>query len=324
MQRHFPWVLLLIIALVAAAPVVAQVAPTLPGGGSTPGVLVNGSAFGHVSAGQPVVLGFSLSGSTSKMVLLRGIGPSLSSALGVAGALATPSLQLFDGQGNLMLTNNGWVGGIGLQAVFAQVGAFSLAANSGDAAVVTSLQPGAYTAVVSGSGGATGAALAEFYDLTADPASAPILLTNLSERGQVGAYPDALVQGFVITGQTWKTVLVRGVGPGLKALGVSNPLGSPVVNLFDGKGKLIAENFAWGMPISLSGEPRPALASDIAAACNLVGAFPLSPYVFYMFATNGNDAAILISLAPGAYTAELSGETGSVPGTALLEVYAMP
>ena len=102
-----------------------------------------------------LIAGFVISGNTPETVLIRGIGPTLGQ-FGVTGSLAAPELVLYDSGNNTLQTNSGWGGGANLVQAFASVGAFSLAANSADAAILVTLPPGAYTAEVSGVNGATG------------------------------------------------------------------------------------------------------------------------------------------------------------------------
>jgi hypothetical protein len=128
--------------------------------------LVNGSAMNFVGTGdQLLILGFVLSGSTPAKVLIRGIGPSLS-AFGVGNVLAHPSLELHaraNGQDKLIASNSGWGGAPDLSSAFSTVGAFSLGATSADAAMLVTLEPGCYTALVRGQDASTGVALVELY-----------------------------------------------------------------------------------------------------------------------------------------------------------------
>jgi hypothetical protein len=126
---------------------------------------------------------------------------------------------------------------------------------------------------------------------------------------------STLIGGFWIDGSTPKTVLIRGSGPALSGYGVANPLQAPVLNVYDVNGNLIATNQGWGSQASVSGSPYPAadeatVASDITAT----GAFAY---------TGGNDTAVVLTLPPGGYTAQISGAGGG-SGTALFEVYEVP
>jgi hypothetical protein len=278
-----------------------------------PNALANISARGQVADGQPLIAGFVVAGAGSDAVLLRGIGPTLT-AFGVPEALATPTLQLFDSQGTLLLANSGWDGTASLSATFAQVGAFPLAASSADAAAVATLSPGAYSVVVTG-GGASGTALAEVYATSADPLLATAQVVNASARGQVGGGEGVLILGFVLTGSEPAQVLVRGDGPALMSFGVTGALASPSLALFDGNGRLIAQNQTWGSPVNISGYPTAANAASIASAASFAGAFPLT--------SGSDDSAVLVTLDPGVYTAVVS-SVATATGVVLVEIYLVP
>ena len=175
---------------------------------------------------------------------------------------------------------------------------------------------------MSASGGASGAVLAEVYDTTANPLLATLQVLNLSARGQIspvassgqaGAGP--LVAGFVVTGSSPMRLLVRGVGPALAAFGVNGALSNPLLNLYDNQGNLIAQNDNWGTPVTVSAGQPAASAAVIAAAEAEAGAFTLP--------TGSSDAAIVVTLPPGAYTAQVSG-VGTASGVGLVEIYQAP
>ena len=126
--------------------------------------LVNLSTLASVGSGNNVLtVGFSLTGTQPRRVVIRGIGPSLTQ-FGVTGVLADPQIQLFSGS-TAIVANDNWGGDPNLVAAFAQVGAFTLDPASKDAALETTLGPGSYTVQISGVGGASGTALAEVYEL---------------------------------------------------------------------------------------------------------------------------------------------------------------
>ncbi len=253
------------------------------------------------SASQTLIIGLVVGGTGSETALVRAVGPTLST-FGVAGVLADPQLTLSTSTDATVASNDNWGGTTALTAVFAQVGAFPLPANSLDSAVVTSLQPGAYTAQVHGANGGTGTVLLEAYD--ADTAVAPTArLINVSARGLAGSGANALIVGFVITGNTSKTILIRGIGPTLGAFGVAGTLAQPQLSVSDSSQNIVGSNDGWGGTAALQ------------AAFNAVSAFSLP--------TTSNDAAVLVTLNPGAYTAQVSGASGS-SGIALLEMYDMP
>jgi hypothetical protein len=125
---------------------------------------VNLSSRAHVGTGSDVLIaGFTIAGTTARTVLIRASGPALG-AYGVSGFLADPDLQVFDGNGNLVTSNEGWGGGAATTAVAASVGAFAWSSpTSADSAVLVTLPPGRYTAEVSGASGDTGVSLVEVY-----------------------------------------------------------------------------------------------------------------------------------------------------------------
>jgi len=260
--------------------------------------LINLSARGSAGSGAgALIVGFVTSGPDPMELLLRGIGPGLTS-FGVADVLAQPQLNLYSSTGTLLATNAGWGGDADLAAAFSAVGAFSLSTSSADSALLLPETGGAYTAQVAGLNGGTGNALAEIYD--ADTGSPAQHLINLSARGEVGTGAAILIGGFVVTGNASETVLVRGVGPGLGAFGLTGLLANPVLTVLDSTGKVVASNTVWG--------GTAALTSVFSQVC----AFPL--------AADSLDSALLVTLPPGAYTAQLSG-ANSTTGLGLLEIY---
>jgi len=260
--------------------------------------ITNLSIRGLVGTGlEELVVGFEVGGSGTDSVLVRGIGPTLAT-LGVTGALATPLLTLTGSNGKTIATNSGWGGGTTLTQAFVAVGAFALPATSLDTALLESLAPGGYTATISGVNNTTGTALAEIYD--ADTGTSPTAaLINVSGRAYTSS-SNALTAGFIVTGTTSETVLVRGVGPTLATFGISHALPDTTVTLFDSKGNAVTTNTTWGNnPI-------------IAGACTQVGAFALPP--------DSKDSAVIATIAPGVYTAQVTGATGAT-GLGLLEIY---
>jgi probable HAF family extracellular repeat protein len=267
---------------------------------AVPGQLVNLSARAEAGAGDnALVAGFVIAGTGAKPILVRGIGPTLA-AFNLTGLLPYPQLTLFDTSGAQLGTNSGWGGGAQLAQLFAQVNAFPLSPTSTDAALVQDLS-GGFTAQVTGLNGTTGLALAEVYD--AAPANASAYLVNLSARAQVGAGAQALIAGFVISGNTPKTFLIRAIGPTLAGFGIADALPDPRLTLFDANGAAMQVNVGWG--------GAPWLYDRFAQT----GAFWLP--------ANSKDSAIVVTLPPGTYTAQVDGASGDT-GTALVEIYAVP
>jgi hypothetical protein len=274
------------------------------------GHLVNLSIRTHITASDPfftvgtVVGGAGTSG--PKPMLVRAVGPSLA-AFGLDGAITDSRVDVYAGA-TIVATNNDWNGDAELGAAFARVGAFALAsAGSKDAAIYNSgFLARDYTVQVGGVGGATGEVLAELYDATASDAFTPTTprLVNVSVRKQIDT-GTSLTVGFVIGGNTARTLLVRAIGPGLAAFGVPGTMPDPQLALFNGAQVKIVENDNWG------GDPQ------ITAAGSSVGAFAIADPA-------GKDAMMLTTLSPGGYTVQVSGIPNTGGGSALIEVYEVP
>jgi vibriolysin len=264
-------------------------------GGSKP---INVSARGPVGTGNNVMVGgFVLSGSgSSKDFLIRGVGPTLGS-LGVPNYLADPYLTLV----NIAANDNWGAAPNAASALAAQVGAFALNNYSADAAMVRNLGNGGYSLVLHGVGGTSGEALLELYD--SDSANDNHIV-NFSTRAQVGS-GQPIIFGFVITGELSKTVLLRAVGPTLASQGLGGTLDNPRLLLNFGTTTII-ENDDWGNANN---------AGAIASAASQVGAFALN--------NQSADAAILVSLPPGVYTAYATTSSGN-SGLSLVELYEVP
>jgi outer membrane protein assembly factor BamB/subtilisin family serine protease len=254
---------------------------------------------------KTLIVGLAISGgSGNKDLLIRGAGPSLQSVFNVPGVLTDPKLTLYSGS-NPIGSNDNWDGSSQISALNTRVGAFQFPVlTSKDAAMTASLAGGTYTAhVTASSGNSSGVALAEFYDASEVFTAGTPRLTNISARSEVGRGADVLIVGFVLGGNTSRTVLIRGVGPTLGSrFNITGTLADPKIELRKGQ-TLVGENDNWG-----SGGTTAQLQTAMAS----VGAFDLP--------TGSKDAAILITLDPGAYTAVISG-VGDTTGVALAEVY---
>ena len=273
--------------------------------------LANLSTRALVGAGERILIaGFVVQGAGRKSLLVRGIGPALT-GYGVPGALAAPRISVLSAAGSTLLSAGAWeaAGAAAASTVAttgARLGAFALVPGSKDAAVVTALDPGAYTVWVEGVGGTGGVALVEIYDADA-PGAATSRLVNLSTRGFVGRDANQMIAGFVIDGAAPRNVLIRAVGAAtLSGYGVAGGLGDPALELMDSAGKVVARNDDWAK------SPQAPMLS-YAASC--VSAFALPD--------PGKDAALLASLAPGLYTAKVV-NLYQPDGVVLLEVYAAP
>ena len=240
------------------------------------------------TASNVAIAGFIVTGNTAKQVVVRGLGPSLATA-GVQGALSDPFLELYDAGGNILAGNNDWQ-----QSQAQTLRDANLApANDLESAIVVTLAPGAYTAILRGNGNATGIGLVEVYDLQI---SATSKLGNLSTRGLVGSAQNVMIGGTIITGPDVARVAFRALGPSLSAAGIQNPIGDPQLDLFDANGSKISSNNNWkdSQQIAIAG----------------AGLAPSSDF----------ESAILSDLAPGNYTAVVSGVNGAT-GIGLVEAY---
>ena len=249
--------------------------------------ITNISARASVQTGDGVTIaGFIVNGTDSKTVVLRGLGPTLTGA-GVTGVLADPFLSLFDGSGNVLWNNNDWK-----DSQQAAIQATGLAPpNDLESAILRTLVPGNYTAILSGRNGTTGIGLVEGYDVAT---GAVAELTNVSTRGFVGTGKAVMIGGFITSGST--QVVVRGLGPTLTQFGVSGTLADPVVTLVDGNGNVVQTNDNWK--------------NTQQAAIQATGLAP----------PNDLESAMVVTVATGRYTAILSGKAGGT-GIALVEVY---
>ena len=258
-----------------------------------PAQLLNISARLKVLTGDNVLIGgFIITGSDNKQVLLRALGSTLGQ-FGVSGVLADPTLELYDGTGTVIASNDNWGSAPNAGAISASGFA---PPNSLEPAILRPLAPGSYTVVVRDKNATTGVALMEAYDLSP---GANASLSNSSARGFVGINDDVMIGGF-ITGEGNCRVIVRALGPTLAQFGVPNVLADPMLELYDANGTLIASN---------DNTPSPLHFSEIRAS----GFAP----------PNGAESAIIITKQAGNITAIVRGKNNTT-GNALLEVYTLP
>lgn len=270
--------------------------------GSAAAQLVNVSSRVQVDGGGVLIAGFVVQGTEPRRLLIRGIGPALG-GFNVTDFIDDPLLRLESG-GASVAVNDDWATANGageMSAVAAAAGAFPLPANSRDAALLVTLAPGNYTAVIENRATRRGSALAEVYDVTDSPASR---LVNLSTRAFSGGSGAELIAGFALAGAAPRTVLIRAVGPSLTPFGVENAHPNPMLRVFAGSNE-VARNDDW----STNG------AAELGQTMTRVGAFALG--------VASRDAAVVLRLAPGSYTAVVEAN-GATSGVALIEVYEVP
>jgi len=268
----------------------------------------NLSTRGSVGTGADIMIaGFQVGPGSPDTILIRAVGPALI-PLGVSGVLMAPELTLFDSAGNVLQSNVGWEspGGTATAALMGEAGAFPLPTASADSAMVVTLGPGTYTAQVTGVNGTTGIVLLEVYEVGATQSTGRLL--NLSTRGQIGTGGSVMIPGLTIgPGSGMRTLLIRGAGPSLTALGVQGAILDPSLSVVDETGAIIAANDNWGTQES-SGPDTTQLSAIFSSA----GAFS--------FALGSLDSALVVTLGPGSYTVPVSGNAGTT-GIGLVEVY---
>jgi hypothetical protein len=246
----------------------------------------------RVQTGDNVGIGgFIITGTTPKYVLVRAIGPSLT-GFGVPNVLADPELELHGPGAFATITNDDWKQ---TQAVEIQATGIP-PTNDLESAIIVTLVPGAYTAIVKGNANTSGVALVEVYDLNQGVDSR---LANISTRAFVSTGDDIVIAGFLLSDSSISDkVVVRGIGPSLTLFDVTNALANPSLELRDGNGALLAANNDW--------QDNPFQAAELMAS-------GLAP-------TNHLESAIVAMLPPGNYTALLSGMNNGT-GIGLVEVY---
>ena len=230
--------------------------------------------------------GFIVTGTQAKQVVVRALGPSLP----FGGVLADPVLELHDASGGTIASNDNWQESANQQAI---IDAGFAPSNESESAILMTLEPGLYTAIVQGVGATTGVALVEAYDLDRTVDSK---LANISTRGFVQTGDNVMIGGLIILGDTDSDVLVRAIGPALADVGVDGALEDPILELHDKDGSLIVSNDDW----------KTTQQTDIEAT-------GLAP-------SDDRESAILATLSPDSYTAIVRGKDDTT-GIALVEVY---
>ena len=261
--------------------------------------LLNISTRLQVGTGDNVLIaGFILIGNGSKPVIFRAIGPSLNGK--VPGFMPDPKLEFFSGTTSIGKNDN-WkttqIGGVITSDQVAAIQASGVApTNDAESAMIATLAPGNYSAVLNGVNNSTGIALVDGYDLSQSTAK----IGNISTRGFVRTGDGAMIGGFIIGNQTIN-VVIRAIGPSLSASNVPTPLANPTLELRDIQGTLLDSNDDWKV--------RPNGTSQ-QAAIEATGVPP----------TNDLESALVHSVAPGNYTAIVRGVSNGV-GNAVVEVY---
>jgi hypothetical protein len=247
-----------------------------------------------VLTGNDVMIGgFIIQGTGPQQVAIVATGPSLA-AFGIVNPLANPTLTLVRSSDQAVIaTNDDWQSA----ANAAQLQAAGFApANALESAILVDLAPGAYTAVVSGVGGGTGVGVIAVYEVN----HPEVPLVNISSRGRVLTGNDVMIGGFVIQGSNPRPVVVVATGPSLAAFGIAQPLANPTLTLVRSSDQVVmATNDDW----------------QSAANAAQIQASGFAP-------SNALESAVMVTLAPGAYTAVVSGANGGT-GVAVVAVYSL-
>jgi len=256
-------------------------------------ILANISTRAKVGLGDNSLIGgFIITGPESKRVIIRAIGPSLG-AIRLPNPLNDPILELHDGLGASIAVNDDW------RSQQAEVEATGIPpSDDRESAIVATLSPGNYTAVVTGKNGATGVGLVEVYDL--GPAT-DSKLANISTRCFVDLDDNVLIGGFIVAGgnaAVQSRILVRAIGPSLLNSGIPNYLNDPLLDLYDANGATLASNDNW-----FDSHTSEIESTGLAPSMN-------------------SESAILIRLPAGIYTAVVRGKNNST-GVALVEAYQL-
>ena len=248
--------------------------------------LANISTRMRVEIGDNALIGgIIVTGNQDKTIIVRAIGPSLP----FTGNLADPVLALHDSSGAILETNDNWMDSPNKQAI---IDSTIPPPNPSESAILRTVAPGNYTAIVRGVNDTTGIALVEAYDLNL---TADAKLANIATRGLVQTGNDVMIGGFIVVGQTSQRVIGRAIGP---SLSIPGKLADPTLEFYDGNGSLLQSNDNW----------RTDQEAEIIATT-------IPP-------PNDSESAIVRTLGPGNYTAIVRG-VNATTGIAVVEIYAL-
>jgi Calx-beta domain len=266
-----------------------------PQGALPPARALNISTRAQVQTGdRALIAGFIVAGPDSKIVILRAIGPSLGQALAPTYLLQDPVIELRAANGALVGQNDNWKDDPTTRAQL-EGGPFA-PKDDRESAIVASLTPGAYTAIMTGKNQTTGIGLVEAYDANRNAESE---LANISTRGYVGMENDVMIAGFTLGAESGNVqIAIRGLGPSLAGAGLHSVLADPALELHDPNGTFMAANDDWQ--------------SDPVSAAQLTA--------HGLALADSKESGLFVSLAPGTYTAILNGKSIST-GIGLVEVY---
>ncbi len=244
-----------------------------------------------------IINGFVLGGSGQKTVIFRALGPSLT-ALDVPDAMTDPELELYDSDGTLIASNDNWRDA--QEALFADAGPYESFRPESDreAAIVITLPPGTYWTMVKSKDNSAGVAVAELSDLSEGTG---LEIVSLSGRGLIQSEDNVVMSDFTVEGDTASNLIIRALGPSLNNSGSANMVSDLVLELYDENGSILSTNDNW---------------QEDAEQANQIMARGLVP-------ADSAEAAMVVSLSPGNYTAVIRGKNNTL-GVASLEVYKLP
>jgi uncharacterized repeat protein (TIGR01451 family) len=303
--------------------------------------LINISTRAHVLTGNNVMIGgFYIDGNSSKTILLRARGPFMSGApFNISGTLSDPMIQLYAGS-TVIAQNDNWqttdplcaspAVSCGNASQIMATGLDPCQPNPGqtsappgcdqESAILVTLPPGGYTAIVSGVGGTTGLGLVEAFEVNATTSR----LVNISTRAHVETVNNVEIGGFFIGGTNPRKLLLRARGPAMSGapFNVPGTLPNPIMQLYAGS-TVIAQNDNWQTTDPLCASP--AVSCGNASQITATGLDPCQPNPGQTTAPPGctQESAILVTLPPGGYTAIVSG-VGGTAGVGLVEVFEVP
>ena len=256
-----------------------------------PGQLSNISTRGLVGIGDEVLIGGLIVGEQPTQVLIRAQGPSLAGPPSdLSGVINDQTLELLSGQTSIIFNDN-WQSALNR----ADIEASGLAPNdTREPAILITLDPGLYTAIVRGVDGAQGIGIVEAFKQSSGSGGD---LSNISTRGFIGTGDQVLIGGVIVIEEPTR-VLIRAQGPSLAAFGVSGVINDPTVELLSGQ-NTIASNDDWQSAVNRSEIEESGLAPS-----------------------DTREPAILITLEPGSYTAIVRGANG-VEGIGIVEVFKL-
>jgi hypothetical protein len=238
--------------------------------------------------------GFIIGGTAPKEVVIRGMGPSLASN-GITNFLADPVLELRSSSGALLQKNDDWRDDQESQIQ----GTVYQPSDDRESVMIATLNPGAYTALLTGKDGSTGVGLVEIYDNDTGAASE---LANIATRGFVQTNQNVMIAGFMLgVGNGNRNIAVRGRGPSLAQFGLTNVLADPTLEVHNGNGSIMISNDDWE--------------SDAVMAAQLTANG--------LALDDPKESGIFLTLPQGSYTAILAGAGGGT-GIGVVEIYSIP